>query len=111
VTNNLLRLSNNIGGSCKRAIAIAVYVMIGNLGALTSSFIYLPRFAPDYRVGHTILLCSITTSLIMASILTVWFRRENARREKLKPAALFTKEEKMEDRALGDYARFFRYTV
>jgi hypothetical protein len=99
-----------MGGSCKRAIAIAIYVGLGNLAALASSFIYLPKFAPDYRMGHTILLCSVSWSLLCASVLSLWFRRENARREKIKPAVLYTKEEKEEDRELGDYARFFRYT-
>jgi hypothetical protein len=102
---------NNIGGSVKRAIGIAMFVMFSNLAAMTSGFIYLPRFGPNYRTGHSILLSSTAVSCSLAVIMTTYFGRENRRRELLKPAALYTNEEKIRERERGDDASFYRYTV
>jgi predicted MFS family arabinose efflux permease len=38
--------SNNIGGSLKRGVGIAMHVGFGNLGGVISSFIYLPKDSP-----------------------------------------------------------------
>jgi hypothetical protein len=102
--------SNNIGGSVKRAIGIAMFVMFSNLAAMTSGFIYLPKFGPDYKMGHSILLGSTATSCICAFIMHLYFKRENARREAVKPAVLYTDEDKIKEREMGDDAGFFRYT-
>lgn len=95
----------------KRSVAIATFVMFSNAGAVTSSFIYLPSMAPRYITGHTILLSSMIIVCSLSTILTLWFRKENARRDAIKPAGLYTREEKMEDSEKGDYARFFRFTI
>jgi hypothetical protein len=102
---------NNIGGSVKRAIGIAMFVMFSNLAAMTSGFVYLPKFAPGYRTGHSVLLGSTAMSVVLALFMTVYFGRENTRREAIKPAALYTDEEKVKEREMGDDASFYRYTV
>lgn len=38
--------SNNIGGSLKRGVGIAMHVGSGNLGGILASFIYLPKDSP-----------------------------------------------------------------
>lgn len=49
--------------------------------------------------------------------MTIYLRRENARRDRLLQNSRrtdlkeYTQEEKMEERARGDDASFFRYTV
>jgi hypothetical protein len=39
---------NNIGGSLKRGVGIAMHVGFGNLGGVLASFIYLTRDSPRY---------------------------------------------------------------
>ncbi|KAF2668339.1 MFS general substrate transporter [Microthyrium microscopicum] len=103
--------SNNVGGSTKKSITIATFVMFSNAGAVTSSFIYLPAAAPKYTSGHSILLGANAMTCIIATFLTTWFRRENARRDAIKPAAMYTKDEKLLDSEMGENARFFRFTI
>lgn len=38
--------SNNIGGSLKRGVGIAMHVGFGNLGGVLASYIYLPKDSP-----------------------------------------------------------------
>jgi hypothetical protein len=103
---------NNIGGSTKRSVGIAMQVMIGNLGGVMSAYMYLPKDAPHYRHGHAGLV-AINVFACMVSIgMTLWLRAENSRRDKLyKNPAEYTAIEKEDERHLGDSASFFRYTV
>lgn len=39
---------NNIGGSLKRGVGIAMHVGFGNLGGAISAFCFLPRYSPRY---------------------------------------------------------------
>lgn len=39
---------NNIGGSLKRGVGIAMHVGFGNLGGAISAFMFLPRYSPRY---------------------------------------------------------------
>jgi len=103
--------SNNIGGSLKRSVGIAMFVMFSNIAAMTSGFVYLPRFGPSFRIGHSVLLATTAMSCSLALFMTMWLGRENRRREMIKPAALYTDEEKIKERDMGDYASFYRYTV
>ncbi len=51
-------------------------------------------------------------SLVLCVFMTIYLRRENARREALhKPLAEYTYQEKMTESEMGDNATFFRYTV
>ncbi|RVX69314.1 hypothetical protein B0A52_06908 [Exophiala mesophila] len=103
---------NNIGGSVKRGVGIAFHVGFGNLGGAISGFIYLSRDSPKFSNGHTILISLISMSTVLQIIMTVWLRRENARRDReYKPPSQYTAEERYAEREKGDNATFFRYTV
>jgi MFS family permease len=111
VPQGIAWLSNNIGGSLKRSIGIAMFVMFSNFAAMTSGFVYLPRFGPSFRTGHLVLLSTTAMSCALAIWMTLYLGRENRRRDAIKPAALYTDEEKVKERENGDDAGFFRYTV
>lgn len=53
--------SNNIGGSLKRGVGIAMQVGFGNLGGVISGFVYLSKDQPRYLIF--ILSCSFTSTL------------------------------------------------
>ncbi|KAM7199010.1 high-affinity nicotinic acid transporter [Rhypophila sp. PSN 637] len=103
---------NNIGGSLKRGVGIAMHVGFGNLGGTMSAYLYLARDAPKYKPGHTTLIAFQAMALILSVFMTIYLRRENARRDReYKPPSEYTEEERALEREKGDNASFFRYTV
>jgi hypothetical protein len=103
---------NNIGGSVKRAVGIAMHVGFGNLGGTLSGFIYRPQDSPRYLVGHVTLVGTISMSIVLSTFMTMYLRKENARRDaEYKKPSEYTAEEKQLETEKGDNATFFRYTV
>ncbi|KAI0136841.1 major facilitator superfamily transporter [Xylariales sp. AK1849] len=103
---------NNIGGSTKRGVGIAMHVGFGNLGGAIAGFLYRATDKPMYYSGHGTLIATETMSTILCIFMTNYLRRENARRDRgFKPPAEYTIEEKAFEREKGDDATFFRYTV
>lgn len=103
---------NNIGGSLKRGVGIAMHVGFGNLGGTISAYLYLAKDAPRYYPGHGTLLACQTMAITLSIFMTIYLRRENARRDRLyKPPSEYTEEEKALEREKGDNATFFRYTI
>ncbi|KAK6371436.1 hypothetical protein LTS17_008686 [Exophiala oligosperma] len=104
--------SNNIGGSAKRAVGIAMQIAAGNLGGIASGFIYVKADGPRYIKGHSVMLGMIALSIILCALQSVYLRRENARRDAThKPLSEYTAQNKHEERELGDSATFYRFTV
>ncbi|KAH7407407.1 major facilitator superfamily domain-containing protein [Cadophora sp. MPI-SDFR-AT-0126] len=107
---------NNIGGSLKRGVGIAMHVGAGNLGGVLAAFIYLPKDRPEFHQGHGILIGVITMSFCLCIFMRWWLKKENSRRDQwaaennLFPGS-YTTEQKRLERAKGDYATFFRYTL
>lgn len=107
---------NNIGGSTKRGVGIAMHVGFGNLGGAIAAFTYRVKEKPRYPSGHGTLLATTTMSMCLCIFMTLYLRRENARRDKLlaeqgRTLADITDAEKDAERERGDSATFFRYTV
>lgn len=104
---------NNIGGSVKRGVGIAMHVGFGNLGGVISGFIYLKKDAPNYYPGHGINLGFVVMSLILSIFMYMYLRYENARRDRVYPKKPeeYTDEERFAERECGDNASFFRYTL
>lgn len=76
-----------------------------------SSFIFLTRDSPQFVQGLAILIGLNTMALVLSLIMTIYYRRENARRDReYKAPELYTEKEKAAERTAGDYATFFRYT-
>jgi hypothetical protein len=66
--------------------------------------------------GHAILIGLISMSFTLSTIMTYYYRRENARRDsqlhsRNMTIADYSSEMKWEEREKGDDATFFRYTV
>lgn len=103
---------NNIGGSLKRGVGIAMHVAFGNLGGMISAYLYQAKDKPTYFPGHGTLLAFQAMSAVLSLFMTVYLRRENARRDRMhKPPSEYTEAEREAERHLGDDASFFRYTV
>jgi len=107
---------NNIGGSTKRAVGIAMHVGFGNLGGAIAGFCYRSKDGPRYFQGHGLLLGTITMSLVLSIFMTLYLGRENARRDALMAEQNmtlddYTDEMKDAEREMGDDATFYRYTT
>ncbi|KAK0609575.1 major facilitator superfamily domain-containing protein [Bombardia bombarda] len=103
---------NNIGGSLKRGVGIAMHVAFGNLGGTISAYLFLAKDRPRYLPGFGALLAFQAMAMVLSIFMTIYLRRENARRDReFKPPSEYTEEERILERHKGDNASFFRYTV
>ncbi|KAG0649409.1 MFS transporter prlL [Hyphodiscus hymeniophilus] len=108
--------SNNIGGSLKRGVGIALQIGIGNSGGVIASFVYISKDQPRFIQGHAILIGTTSLSACLTILMTTYYRRENARRDSLAHEhgtanTELSDEVSPEMREMGDQATFFRYTV
>lgn len=103
---------NNIGGSLKRGVGIAMHVGFGNLGGMISAYLFQAKDKPKYLSAHATLLGFQAMAASLSIFMTIYLRRENARRDQMhKPPSEYTEAEREAERDLGDNASFFRYTV
>ncbi|KAF2015956.1 major facilitator superfamily transporter [Aaosphaeria arxii CBS 175.79] len=106
---------NNIGGSTKRSVGIAMQVGFGNLGGVLSGFTYTSRDAPLFRRGHGIVIGLLAMSTVLCAFMRWWCIRENARRDAVDAECgrlnSWSKQEMQAERRRGDQAGFFRYTI
>lgn len=76
--------SENVSGQTKRAVAVAMQITIGDTGAIAGVLIYRPAFAGHrYRKPHIIAIGYLLFSIVVATYLWTWMRRENNRRNRL----------------------------
>jgi hypothetical protein len=103
---------NNIGGSTKRSVGMAMQVGIGNLGGVISAYLFLSNDSPRFRHGYAALIGFCLMACILSICMTTYFRVENARRDcQHKRPEEYTHAKRKLEREKGEYASFFRYTV
>ena len=101
--------ANNIGGSTKRGVGMAMQIGFGNLGGAAAGFVYQPG---RYRNGHMVNLSMSTIGLCISIAMHLYLRRENARRDRTyKRPNQYTRQELEQQRERGDNADFFRFAV
>jgi hypothetical protein len=71
----------NVSGQTKRAVANAMQISIGNLGAVLGTQLYRSGDAPRYIVGHSFALGYLAGNVAVSFALYLLLRRENRRRE------------------------------
>ncbi|KAI1791780.1 major facilitator superfamily domain-containing protein [Ganoderma leucocontextum] len=82
IPNIIAWVSNNVEGSYKRSVTLAMVISFGNINGAVSSNVYRAHDAPWYRLGHGIVLMYIGIGLVMAIVYHLALRRENAKRER-----------------------------
>jgi sugar phosphate permease len=105
---------NNIGGSLKRSVGIAMQVGFGNLGGAISGYMYLTRDSPHFRQGHGTLIGMLSMSTALCVFMRIWMAWENKKRDERaggRKVGDYSKEELERERHMGDSATFFRYTI
>ncbi|KAF9463034.1 major facilitator superfamily domain-containing protein [Collybia nuda] len=77
-TGNALLLSwpgENVAGQTKRAVAVAMQITIGDIGAITGLSGYL------FRIPHLITIGYLVFAALVTTYLSIWMSRENDRRD------------------------------
>jgi hypothetical protein len=74
--------SANVVSDTARSAAIAFNSTVGNLGALVSTWAFLPFDAPMFRIGNGINLAAQSVLFMMALGLYYWTQADNKKREK-----------------------------
>jgi len=122
-TGNALLLSwpgENVSGQTKRAIAVAMQITIGDIGAIVGVLIYRPSFSGHrFRKPHIITIGYITFAVLVTSYLWWAMSKENKRRDGIQAARGGKKqasddghEEGEEERIrLGDRHVAYRYQI
>ncbi|KAK7996747.1 serine/threonine-protein kinase svkA [Apiospora arundinis] len=73
----------NVSGQTKRAVANAMQISIGNLGAVLGTQLYRSADGPRFVVGHSFALAYLLANVIVVSLLWWRLRRENRRRDEV----------------------------
>ncbi|SPQ24186.1 31066c46-cff1-4d58-ae8a-6a644d8ea200 [Thermothielavioides terrestris] len=71
----------NVSGQTKRAVANAMQISIGDLGAVIGTQLYRTDTAPRYVLGHSFALGFLVAEIVVSSLLYFMLKRENERRE------------------------------
>ncbi|TFK66710.1 MFS general substrate transporter [Pluteus cervinus] len=82
IPNTVAWVSNNIEGSYKRSVTLAMTISFGNLNGAVSSNVYRAQDRPWYPLGHRLVLMYIALGIISSTAFLLLLRRENARRER-----------------------------
>jgi len=104
-------ISNNLAGTAKRALGLGYIAMIGNLGGIVSSYIFIQSEAPAYPTGFGTSLAFAVMGIIAATTLDLIYMRINKKRDQMSEAEVREKYTEEELAALGDRSPLFRYTL
>ncbi|KAK1835689.1 major facilitator superfamily domain-containing protein [Podospora conica] len=75
----------NVSGQTKRAVANAMQISIGNLGAVLGTQLYRSGDGPRFIVGHSFALAYLAGNAAVATVLYLILKRENKKREAITP--------------------------
>lgn len=76
--------ANNVSGQTKRAIANAMQISIGNLGAVLGTQLYRTETSPRYYLGHGFALGYLVANVAVVGILWEVLKRENVRKAEVR---------------------------
>ncbi|EPQ54440.1 MFS general substrate transporter [Gloeophyllum trabeum ATCC 11539] len=114
-TGNALLLSwpsENVSGQTKRAVAVAMQITIGDIGAIAGVLIYRPSFSAHlYRKPNIITIGYLVFAIAVTTYLWVWMARENRRRDCLMQQSKESLPDDEERVRLGDRAIDYRYQL
>jgi len=101
--------AHNLGSETKRATGIPMFMAIGQCGSILGSHLYPKPEGPRYIKGFAVTMSLEFLGAICAILLTISYRRDNARRDKL--YGTHTPDTMVDTHELADKASDFRYVV
>jgi hypothetical protein len=82
IANSIAWVANNIEGSYKRSVTLAMMISFGNINGAVSSNVYRGQDKPWFSLGHGIVLMYIAIGLISSLTFKFFLKRENRKRER-----------------------------
>ncbi|KAF7356463.1 High-affinity nicotinic acid transporter [Mycena venus] len=82
IPNTIAWVSNNVEGSYKRSVSLAMVISFGNINGAVSSNVYRAKDKPWYPLGHGLVLMYIMFGIIASLSYHFILRAENARRDR-----------------------------
>jgi len=82
ISNTISWVSNNVEGSYKRSVSLAMVIGFGNLNGAVSSNVYRARDKPWYPLGHGLVLMYIGIGIIASTSFIILLKRENSARDR-----------------------------
>ncbi|THV02517.1 MFS general substrate transporter [Dendrothele bispora CBS 962.96] len=82
IPNTIAWVSNNVEGSYKRSVSLAMVISFGNINGAVSSNVYRAEDQPWYPLGHGLVLMYIAFGIIFSLIYMFFLRRENMKRDR-----------------------------
>lgn len=82
IPNTIAWVSNNVEGSYKRSVSIAMTISFGNINGAVSSNVYRAKDRPWYTLGHGLVLMYIVLGITFSFIYRYLLNRENQIRER-----------------------------
>ncbi|KAG2100382.1 major facilitator superfamily domain-containing protein [Suillus discolor] len=114
-TGNSLLLSwpgENVSGQAKRAVAVALQISVGDIGAIAGCLIYRPTLASHlYRTPNLIAIGYLLFAIVVTTYLWVMMSMENKRRDRLLSKGESKDETEEERIRLGDRSVRYRYRI
>lgn len=114
-TGNSLLLSwpgENVSGQAKRAVAVALQISVGDIGAIAGCLIYRPTLSSHlYRTPNLIAIGYLLFAIVMTTYLWVVMSVENRRRDRLLSKGEAKEETEEERIRLGDRSVRYRYRI
>ncbi|PPQ68415.1 hypothetical protein CVT26_006087 [Gymnopilus dilepis] len=80
IPNTISWVSNNIEGTYKRSVTLAMVISFGNINGAVSSNVYRAKDKPWYRLGHGLVLLYIGLGLVSSTVMLIYLKRENSQR-------------------------------
>ncbi|OAA59041.1 Major facilitator superfamily domain, general substrate transporter [Niveomyces insectorum RCEF 264] len=106
---NITWISNNVAGSYKRSVALAIHVGWGNLAGVVSSNIYRAQDSPKFILGHVVAIGGLL--LALAAVLTLRIGYKHCNKQRDENAHLQPQLSASEEAELGDKSPNFRYIL
>ncbi|KAL8287660.1 hypothetical protein RQP46_003518 [Phenoliferia psychrophenolica] len=82
IPNTVALIANNVEGSYKRSVSLAMVISWGNINGAVSSNIYRANQKPWYPLGHGIVLVYIVIGMVSNIVYWYFTKRENAARDR-----------------------------
>ncbi|EGO22462.1 hypothetical protein SERLADRAFT_416918 [Serpula lacrymans var. lacrymans S7.9] len=82
IPNTVAWASNNVEGSYKRSVSLAMVISLGNINGAVSSNVYRANQTPWYPMGHGLVLMYICFGFIANVTYQYMLKAENARRDR-----------------------------
>ncbi|KAJ8519847.1 hypothetical protein ONZ45_g3280 [Pleurotus djamor] len=82
IPNTIAWVSNNVEGSYKRSVSLAMTISFGNINGAVSSNVYRSEDRPWYPLGHGLVLMYIALGIVFSIIYRFFLARENQHRDR-----------------------------